>query len=58
MLENNSYYDIDILEKYNKPIRKKIKHWEEQYANASSWLGKWYTSLQIEKYKKKLKHYK
>ena len=56
-LENNSYYDIDILEKANKPINKKIKLWEGKYAEASSWLGKWYCQVQIDKLKKKLHHY-
>jgi hypothetical protein len=56
-LENNSYYDIDILEKANKPINKKIKLWEGKYAEASSWLGKWYCQIQIDKLKKKLHHY-
>ena len=57
MLENNSYYDIDILNKANKPINKKIKQWEKKYTEASSWLGKWYCQIQIDKLKKKLKHY-
>ena len=41
-MKDNSYDDIDWLNKANRPIRKKIKIWEEKYANASSWLGKWY----------------
>lgn len=57
MLENNSYYDIDILEKFNKPINKEIKYWEERYKNASSWLGKWYCQIRIDKLKEKLHHY-
>jgi hypothetical protein len=57
MLENNSYYDIDILNKANRPINKKIKYWEERYKNASSWMGKWYCQIRIDKLKKKLKHY-
>ena len=57
MLEENSYYDIDILEKHNAPIRKKIKYWEEEYKPSSN-MGKWWASIQIEKLKKKLKHYK
>jgi hypothetical protein len=57
MLENNSYYDIDILEKVNKPINKKIKYWEGRYAEASSWLGKWYCQIRIDKLKEKLHHY-
>lgn len=57
MLENNSYYDIDIINKANRPINKKIKQWEKKYAEASSWLGKWYCQIQIDKFKAKLKHY-
>ncbi len=57
MLENHSYYDIDILEKFNKPINKEIKYWEEKYKNASSWLGKWYCQIRIDKLKAKLHHY-
>jgi hypothetical protein len=56
-LENHSYWDIDMLEKINKPINKKIKLWEGKYAEASSWLGKWYCQVQIDKLKKKLHHY-
>jgi hypothetical protein len=33
------------------------KEWQERYDNASSWLGKWYCQLQIDKFKKKLYHY-
>lgn len=58
MLENNSYYDVDIINKTNKPIFKKIEYWEKRYAEASSWLGKWYCQIRIDKYKAKLHHYK
>jgi len=57
MLENNSYYDIDIINKANKPIKRKIKQWEKKYAEASSWLGKWYCQIRIDKLKAKLHHY-
>jgi hypothetical protein len=57
MLENNSYYDIDILNKHNRPIYNKIEMWEKKYNEASSWLGKWYCQTQIDKFKNKLKHY-
>jgi hypothetical protein len=56
-LENNSYDDIDWLNKFNAPTNKKIKYWKERYDNASSWLGKWYCQLQINKFKKQLFHY-
>jgi hypothetical protein len=58
MLEENSYYDIDIINKANAPIFRKIEEWEKKYFNASSWLGKWYCQTQIDKWKKKLHHYK
>ena len=57
MLEENSYYDIDILHKHNKPIYKKIEVWEKKYDEASSWLGKWYCQIQIDKFRSKIKHY-
>jgi len=56
-MNNEGYDDIDLLNKANRPINKKIKYWQERYANASSWLGKWYCQLQIDKFKKKLYHY-
>jgi hypothetical protein len=58
MLEENSYYDIDIINKANKPIFNKITEWEKRYANASSNMGKWYCQIQIDRWKKKLHHYK
>ena len=58
MLENDSYYDIDIINKANKPIFRNIEKWEKKYAEASSWLGKWYCQIQIDKYRAKLQHYK
>ena len=57
ILENNSYYDIDILNKANKPILKNIKKWEKKYDEAVNWLGKWYCQIQIDKLKAKLHHY-
>lgn len=56
MLENTSYYDIDMLEKHNTPIRKKIKYWEEEFKPTSN-IGKWWASVQVQKLKKKLKYY-
>ena len=58
MLENNSYYNIDIINKANSPIFRKIEEWENKYSDTSSWLGKWYCQTQIDKWKKKLHHYK
>ena len=57
MLENDSYYDIDILNKHNKPIYKRIEKLQEQQSKASSWLGKWYWQVRIDKERDKLKHY-
>ena len=58
LLENNSYYDIDMLNKANRKTNKKIAEWERKKDEASSWMGKWYCQIQIDKYKKKLQHYK
>jgi len=55
--EDHSYYDIDILEKFNKPIHNKIKEWQDRYKNASSNMGKWYCQIQIDRYKNKLHKY-
>lgn len=51
------YDDIDWLNKANRPIKKQIKRWEKKYAEASSWLGKWYCQIRIDKLKKKLKQH-
>ena len=56
-LENNSYYDIDILNKANAKTNQGIKYWEERYDNASGNMGKWYCQIRINRLKKKLKHY-
>ena len=57
LLENNSYWDIDYLEKANKKTNEGIKYWEERYNNASGNMGKWYCTIRINRLKKKLKHY-
>ena len=57
MLENDSYWDVDIIAKANAPIYKKIDKWFEKYNNASSNLGKWYCQIQIDKLRKKLIRY-
>lgn len=56
MLENNSYYDIDILNEYNNPIHKKIKYWEKEFKPVS-FIGKWWANMQIKRLKKKLHSY-
>ena len=53
LLENNSYWDIDILEKANEKTNKAIKYWEERYANSSGNMGKWYCQIRIDILKKK-----
>ena len=57
MLENNSYYDIDILNEANNPIQKKINYWKDRYNNASGNMGKWYCQIRIDRLRKKLHHY-
>jgi hypothetical protein len=57
MLENNSYWDVDYLEKVNAKTNQGIKYWKERYANASGNMGKWYCQVRINILKKKLKHY-
>ena len=52
MLEDNSYYDIDMVNKANKKAKKDIEYWENY--QATNWLGKWYRQIQIDKNKKKL----
>jgi hypothetical protein len=56
MLENNSYWDIDILNQYNSPILEEIRYWEEEYKPSSN-MGKWWASIQISRLKKKLSKY-
>ena len=56
MLENNSYYDIDMLQEHNAPILEEIKYWKEEFKPSGN-MGKWYASVRIENLKKKLKHY-
>ena len=53
MLENNSYWDIDILNKANAKTNQGIKYWEERYDNASGNMGKWYCQIRINNLKKK-----
>ena len=56
MLENNSYWDIDYLEEYNAPIRKKIKYWEEEFQPTGN-MGKWLRSVRLQSLYKQLKGY-
>ena len=56
-MSDNSYDDIDWLNKANAPIQIEIKQWKEKYDKASSWLGKWYYQIRIDKLKAKLYHY-
>ena len=56
MLENNSYWDIDLLNEYNAPIRKKILTWERY--KPKTLIGKLWKRFNILRLKKKLYHYK
>jgi hypothetical protein len=55
MLEDHSYDDIHYLNKANEKIYKKIAYWDNY--KPSSWLGKWYKQIQIDRLKRKLIHY-
>jgi hypothetical protein len=57
MLEENSYWDVDVIIKANAPVYKKIDKWTKKYDKVSSWLGKWYCQIQIDKLRKKLVQY-
>jgi hypothetical protein len=57
ILENNSYWDIDYLEKANAKTNKGIEYWQERYNNASGNMGKWYCQIRLNRLYKKLKHY-
>jgi len=57
MLENKSYYDIDILNSHNKAILEEIRYWEEEFKPSGN-MGKWYASVRIQRLKEKLQHYK
>jgi hypothetical protein len=57
LLENNSYWDIDYLEKANAKTNEGIEYWKERYDNASGNMGKWYCQIRINRLMKKLKHY-
>ena len=55
MLENNSYWDIDLLNEYNKPIRDKITKWESK--TPKTLIGKLWKRFNILRLKKKLYTY-
>lgn len=57
-MNDNSYDDIDWLNRANAHTRKEIERLNVKQRNASSWLGKWYWQVQIDKLKKKLYHFK
>lgn len=57
MLENDSYWDVDILAEHNAPILAELEKWKEKYKNAVNGLGKWYCQIQIDKLEKQIKHY-
>ena len=41
MLENNSYYDIDILNEANAPIQKKINEWNDRLKSLYTQIEYW-----------------
>ena len=55
MLGEDSYDDIDYLNKSNRKVQKEIDHWNNH--QPSSWLGSWYKQIQLDKLKRKLNHY-
>ena len=55
MRGDSSYDDIDYLNKANREVLKKLHYWQNY--KPSSWLGKWYKNIQVEKLKKKVVHY-
>jgi hypothetical protein len=55
MLENNSYWDIDILNEYNKPTWNKIMAWER--CKPKTLIGKLWKRFNILRLKKKLYRY-
>lgn len=57
VLEDNSYYDIDILNKANENTLKGIKYWRDEFQPSGN-MGKWYQSIRLQHLYKKLKHYK
>jgi len=56
--EENSLWNINIVARANALIYKKIDKWAKKYAKSSSWLGKWYCQIQINRLKNKLQCYK
>jgi len=56
-MEDNSYDDIDWINKFNEPINKKIRYWENEKMKVSSWIVKIYYQNQINSLKEKLFHY-
>lgn len=55
MLGEDSYDDIDYLNKSNEDIQDQIDTWNNH--KPSSWLGSWYKQIQLDKLKRKLNHY-
>ena len=57
MLENNSYYDVDMIENANAPIKREINYWEKVFKPSGN-MGKWWQSTRIQSLKNKLYKYK
>jgi hypothetical protein len=56
MLENNSYWDIDLLNQYNAPIWEKINQCKAK--KPKTWIGKLWQRFSIFRLKRKLYRYK
>lgn len=54
-LENHSYWDIDLLEEYNAPIRRRIRQVEAK--RPKTFIGRLWQRFVIFKLKKKLHTY-
>lgn len=52
---DHSYDDIDYLNEANREVKKKLDYWNNY--DATSWLGKWFRQIQIDRLKKKVQHY-
>jgi hypothetical protein len=55
MRGDNSYDDIDYLNKANREVLSELYYWQSH--KPSSCFGSWYKQIQIERLKKKVKHY-
>lgn len=54
-LENNSYWDVDLLVEYNSKTNKKLLYWYEY--KPTTFIGRLWKRFNINRLKKKLHHY-